>query len=48
MSYEIHMKTPNKKELGDVLSAIAEDIKISTNETVTIDLKVKFNASKSS
>ncbi len=44
MSYRINVKTPNKKEIAAILHAIAEDITVSSNKTVTVDLEVTFNA----
>jgi hypothetical protein len=44
MSINVNLKTPHKKPLADVLRSIALIIEGSTNETVTVDLRVTLNA----
>lgn len=46
MSIEIHMRTPQKKQMAGIFRAIAEDIEASANETISIDLKVTYNKSE--
>jgi len=43
VSFKVSLKTPSKKELAELLHAIAEFIKNSANETVSIGLEVTFN-----
>ncbi len=45
MSIEINLKSPHKKELADFLISIANLIKASSNESITINGEVKFNKS---
>jgi len=46
MSISISVSTPNKNEIAEVLKAIANWIKESSNETILIDLAVTFEAKK--
>lgn len=46
MSININLNTPNKKGIANILKAIADDIAISSNDTVTVVLEVTFNKSK--
>ena len=46
MSISINMKTPNKEQLSNMLKSVAGIIEISSNDTVTINLKVDFNIKK--
>ena len=46
MSIQINMKTPNKKEIADILRAVSESIEVSVNETVEVDLEVVFTVTK--
>jgi hypothetical protein len=44
MSIEIELKTPDKQGLGAILHALAKSIETCSNPTVTINLKLKFDA----
>lgn len=43
MSIRINTKTPNKKEIAAILEAIANWIRVSGNQTITISLDISFN-----
>jgi len=42
MSIEVNLETSHKKELAELLVAIANHIKISTNKRILLVLKVTF------
>ncbi len=46
MSIRISMRTPNKETLAKLLRAIADDIEVSGNEFIDIDLTVIFVENK--
>ncbi len=46
MSINVSIRTPSKKAVSKIVVAIAEMIAISSNETVDVEMQVKFNADK--
>lgn len=43
MSIRTDIMSPNKKELADLLRAIARLIEVSSNQTVTVTATITFN-----
>lgn len=46
MSIRLNTKTPQKKEIANILRAVADWIEASSNQTITIDLNLTFNQGK--
>ena len=46
MSMNIKVKTPNKKEISELLRAAALMIEKCGNETITLDMDLRFNTKR--